>query len=650
MGPTWGKTHRKGLSRRRPLHPRLHDRLLLVCGIVACIALLANLLLTVAFLTLVNATFTLRAGGPGTHAWHGGRCQRADYERCARNANARLLGQAIRNGYDRAFRRYIDTHLSSIFTAIVLYTVGNDQLKGFGISLTVGLAISLFTSLVMTRLMFDIWQYKGWLKKLTMMKLFTKPNIDFMAIRYYWFAATIILTIAGASLFFYHLDRGGLNIDFTGGTAYAGQLTEPVSMVQLRGMLEKSDLPDLSIEQTFVNVGDFSQGDKSKLFTVRTSEKDRNKVLQSINNMLGDKLHETDLQSFEIDKSRAKDATLAFDEPPHQEACFRITGPGKHASGNEIQKAGMDRQLSSSPGRSWAKSRKAVSSGCICNSCGRRRQQVDSVLKATQAAFEHAPPERLENFDSQLASETQKRALYAIMASWAAILLYLWFRFGSWTFGLAAVVCLVHDLFFTLGWIAACHYIHESMPSVASALLIQDFKIDLPTVAALLTLVGYSVSDTIVVFDRIREVRGKNPELTPQMINDSVNQTLSRTLLTAFSVWLVVLVLYVWGGEGVHLFAFVMVVGVIVGTYSSIYIASPLLLIFREGTRQVQGSSRQRPDGQGVDVSVCRENKASHRWWLAFRFGMSGDIVPGHLTPAGRQSACRDGCEVAAAR
>ena len=117
----------------------------------------------------------------------------------------------------------------------------------------------------------------------------------------------------------------------------------------------------------------------------------------------------------------------------------------------------------------------------------------------------------------------------------------------------------------------------------ATCCCLQDFKIDLPSVAALLTLVGYSVNDTIVVFDRIREVRGKNPLLTPQMINDSVNQTLSRTMLASLTVWLVVVVLYVFGGEGVHLFAFVMVVGVIVGTYSSIYIASPLLLIFGEG-------------------------------------------------------------------
>src|SRR5262249_11059853 len=109
------------------------------------------------------------------------------------------------------------------------------------------------------------------------------------------------------------------------------------------------------------------------------------------------------------------------------------------------------------------------------------------------------------------------------------------------------------------------------------------------------------VNDTIVVFDRIREVRGKNPLLTPQMINDSVNQTLSRTLLTAFSVWLVVSVLYIWGGEGVHLFALVMVVGVIVGTYSSIYIASPLLLIFGEGAKP--GTVRERrPEPEPVEA------------------------------------------------
>ncbi|MBX9579503.1 MAG: protein translocase subunit SecF, partial [Gemmataceae bacterium] len=207
---------------------------------------------------------------------------------------------------------------------------------------------------------------------------------------------------------------------------------------------------------------------------------------------------------------------------------------------------------------------------------------LQQILAKTEQAVETRPePERLEVFDSQLAAETRTKAFYAILASWVAILLYLWFRFGNWTFGLAAVLCLVHDLCFTLGAIAACHYLFDN--PVGRVLGLEDFKIDLPAVAALLTLVGYSVSDTIVVFDRIREVRGKNPALTPQMINDSVNQTLSRTVLASLTVFLVVGVLYLFGGEGVHLFAFVMVIGVLVGTYSSIFVAAPLLLMFGEG-------------------------------------------------------------------
>ncbi len=184
-------------------------------------------------------------------------------------------------------------------------------------------------------------------------------------------------------------------------------------------------------------------------------------------------------------------------------------------------------------------------------------------------------------FDSSLATETRTQASKAIAASWLAILVYLWFRFGNWTFGLASVVCLVHDLCFTLGAIAVCHYLHL-IPGL-NFLGIEDFKIDMAAVAALLTLVGYSVNEIIVNFARLREVRGKNPQLTPQMINDSVNQTLSRTVLTSMTVLLVSIVLYAFGGEGVHLFAFVMMMGVLVSTYSSIFVASPLLLFLGEG-------------------------------------------------------------------
>ena len=529
----------------------------------------------------------------------------------------------MRNGYDRAFPTIIDTHLTSIFTAIVLYVVGNDQLKGFGISLTVGLIISLFTSLYVTRTIFDIWLGNNWLHKLYFMQLFKRPNINFMAIRYYFFAGTVIATILGAALFVYRLDKGGLNIDFVGGTAYSGQLVEPVGMQTLRNALEKpltpadlkkldiaNDLPEVSIEQVFVNNPAYSQGDKSSLFTVRTSDKDAPKVQRVINYKLGAMLKRIEMKNPDIvaANGQTSEAVLEF---------VKSTDSSKpdYASPAQVTML-LNKEFKDLGVRKFTIVR---AKGSLEQEGRFSKMKLDlaepipvaalkGALAKVQEEFHETPqPERLENFDRQLASDTQQKALYAIVASWAAILLYLWIRFGSWTFGAATVLCLIHDLFFTLGAIALCHWLHW-IPILGEPVNIfgfpfsfglADFKIDLPSVAALLTLVGYSVSDTIVVFDRIREVRGKNPLLTATMINDSVNQTLSRTILSSLTVFLVVGVLYAFGGEGVHLFAFVMVVGVIVGTYSSIYIASPLLLIFGEGTPKTQRAAKHRGGASG---------------------------------------------------
>jgi SecD/SecF fusion protein len=580
-------------------------------GIVACIALLANLVLTVAFMAVVNATFTL-PGLAGLVLMLG---MAVDanvliYERLREERErGASLALAIRNGYDRAFPTIIDTHLSSIFTAIVLYVVGNDQLKGFGISLTVGLIISLFTSLYMTRLMFDLWQVKGWLHKLSffqgLVRLLHRHHWDFMSIRHYWFTATIILTVLGAGLFFWRLNpdekgRSVMATDFTGGTVYSGKLATPLTITELREKLEKnvsvpglsqqeSELADISIEQEFLS-GDTPP--HSSLFTIRTADMESRKVQKIINTRLGDALAYIKLH-YAIDKDN-KSATLDFTDPDTNKPAF--ASPARMTMLLNEEKERLmpeDRQLKFRLELPIDKKEKdRYSQMKVEPSASLSREQFEKLLTQTKAAFDASPePERLENFDAQLAASTRERAMYAILASWAAILLYLWFRFGNWTFGAATVLCLIHDLFFTLGIIAAAHYIHGTW--LGNLLGISDFKIDLPAIAALLTLVGYSVNDTIVVFDRIREVRGKNPLLTPAMINDSVNQTLTRTILASMTVWLVVIVLYAFGGEGVHLFGFVMIVGVIVGTYSSIYIASPLLLIFGEGTPSTRDRARQ---------------------------------------------------------
>ncbi len=565
-------------------------------GIVACVALLANLVLTVAFMVLVNATFTL-PGLAGLVLMLG---MAVDanvliYERLREERErGASLALAIRNGYDRAFPTIIDTHLSSIFTAIVLYIVGNDQLKGFGISLTMGLIISLFTSLFMTRTMFDFWLSKGWLHKLSffqgLVRALHRHHWDFMGIRYYWFTATLILTVLGAGLFLGRLNPAGqggsvMNIDFMGGTAYTGKLATPLTITELRQKLEtneqEDELPDLTIEQIFLRT---DTGGRSSFFTVRTAQKDARKVQRIINTRLGSALESIELQKYTIDKDD-KSATLEFSKPSSRaQVTMLLREERMNLLPDEKQLSFRVEPLGEEQNGRYSKMKVEPTEKMS-------RAQFENILAQTKDAFDKSPqPERLENFDAQLAANTQERALYAILASWAAILLYLWFRFGNWTFGAAAVLCLLHDLFFTLGVIAGCHYLHGTW--LGNLLLISDFKIDLPAIAALLTLVGYSVNDTIVVFDRIREVRGKNPILTATMINDSVNQTLTRTILSSMTVWLVVIVLYIFGGEGVHLFSFVMIVGVIVGTYSSIYIASPLLLMFGEGTPSARDRAR----------------------------------------------------------
>ncbi len=199
--------------------------------------------------------------------------------------------------------------------------------------------------------------------------------------------------------------------------------------------------------------------------------------------------------------------------------------------------------------------------------------ETTKVLAA--ARLEGSLP-RVRQFDPSVGEEAKTRALIAVILSLFAIVTYIWIRFGNVRYGIAAIVALVHDVCITLGAITACTYIAAT--PIGERLLIGDFKINLAIIAALLTIIGYSLNDTIVVFDRIRENRRKD-RLNPQIINNSINQTLSRTLLTSFTTFIVVLIMYIFGGPGLRGFTFAIGLGIIIGTYSSIAIAAPVLLL-----------------------------------------------------------------------
>lgn len=194
---------------------------------------------------------------------------------------------------------------------------------------------------------------------------------------------------------------------------------------------------------------------------------------------------------------------------------------------------------------------------------------ANEELKLTESALSSGKPlSKITTFDAQVAETAKRQGIISIILAFLGVSVYVWLRFGSINFGLGALVSVTHDVIVAVGVVC-----------MLALLDVPGMKINLVVVGAFLTVIGYSINDTIVVFDRIRETRGRLTTLTPKLINDAINATLSRTLLTSTTVMLVLGVMLIFGGLGLRGFSTAMLIGVITGTYSSIAIAAPLLLI-----------------------------------------------------------------------
>lgn len=201
---------------------------------------------------------------------------------------------------------------------------------------------------------------------------------------------------------------------------------------------------------------------------------------------------------------------------------------------------------------------------------------ADKELALAEAALASTTSlARVTQFAPQVATEAAQKALIAVLLSLIAIAGYLWIRFGSLEFGVAGILALYHDVAVAMAAVVASHYLYDT--SIGRLLLLDDFKIDMNVVAALLTIIGFSINDTIVIFDRIRENRGRTATISTPLVNDSVNQTMSRTILTTVTVLITIAIMYIWGGAGIHSFAFTMLIGCITGTYSTFGIACSML-------------------------------------------------------------------------
>jgi SecD/SecF fusion protein len=668
-------------------------------GSIADVALLLNLLFTLAIMAGIRSTFTL----PGIAGFILTIGMSVDanvliFERIREEQERGAgLATAIKNGYQRAFSAIFDSNLTTILTAAILYYVASEDVKGFAIVLMLGIAASMFTAIFVTRVIFDILVSKRILKnQLMMLRLIRTPNINWMALRPVFFTISAVLVFGGLILFFIR-DKSKYDIEFTGGTSVQvnfkpdTQLTRQAVENAIKGMA--GQVPDLESASVY-SVGDpiaqAPNGEKiydqyeitttatNKLETTvaftdggaHTADAVRAAILQAAakqRHLLGDievaaggdksfvvttnrvnptltktvlaeAFPEAQVSEPKIDEVVSNAIRKAFEGQleiqlnlrPTVASVEKITDQtiqtypelanyiggakidvtfdqGRSASLQEIDQRIKDLRFRPDtqnlawyaydlfgPGLTSVERNQPLTGFTFASvdpEAGLRKLSdeewtrfVDNekarVLQATER--ETSLP-RVTQIDPFMGSEARTRAIISIVLSLAAIVAYIWLRFGTLRFGLAAIIALFHDVSTALGAIAASAFLATTV--VGQALLIGDFRINGTIIAAILTLLGYSLNDTIVVFDRIRENRRKI-QLTPQSITNSINQTVSRTLITGCTTMLVVLVMYIFGGSGLRGFNFVIFLGLVVGTYSSIAIAAPLLLIGTKSARE----------------------------------------------------------------
>ena len=381
------------------------------------------------------------------------------------------------------------------------------------------------------------------------MELFHNPKIDWLGKKWYFLGFSLIFSISGLiSLFFWH--HLPLDVDFRGGTVVRVKFAEKPNIDRIRSAANKAGIQDPRI------VGIVTSPNEVLITLSRsqTSEAALDKGRAAIVNTLTQNYSTTGPENqgkLDLDNagSDAIATWLEQKDPEHM-------GDTVEAQTRYTQQAAL-----------IAHYRDDLHSGIISSIDGLRGVVDPAVLTALeQGAYLSGFSIRgVEIVGAQVGKQLQKQAILATLYSLAGMLVYLWFRFEL-IYGVAAVVACFHDTLITVG-----------------AFSLANQEISLTVIAAILTLVGYSMNDTIVVFDRIREnLRLSRREPLATLVNRSINQTLSRTVLTSGLTFLTVLSLFLFGGEVLRGFSFALVVGILIGTYSSIAVASPMLVSYQD--------------------------------------------------------------------
>ena len=428
-----------------------------LAGLVACLALLVNIVLLVGTFQLIPGGVTLTLPGIAGIILTIGLAVDASvliYERLREEmALGKSLKIAVQTAYQKAFSSIFDANVTTLITAAILFWKASGPVKGFAISLTLGILASLFTALIVGRNCLGWFVDTGRVKRMSMLHLISSKNINFLGKGFLACMCSLALLIAGASAFYLRGEKN-FGVDFRGGDLITLSSPNTIDVGQVRDALKPLGLADASIQES-------AQGGKSYI-TVRTPLNTSDKVEKQI------------IQA--------------------------MPGAGFMVEGSE---------------------------------------RVGALV----------------------GGELAKSSLVALGLGILGILIFVTFRFEL-SFAVGAIVALLHDVLMTVGVFALLGH-----------------ELTLTMVGAVLTIAGYSINDTIVVYDRIREGLASGRRGTiEQIMNESINQTLSRTILTSTVTLIPILCLFLFGGAVLRDFSLAIIIGVVVGTYSSIFIASPIVL------------------------------------------------------------------------
>jgi SecD/SecF fusion protein len=460
-------------------------------GWVANIALILNLLFTVGVLSALGATLTM-PGIAGLVLTIG---MAVDtnviiFERIKDELDkGKAYGQAVIDGYKHAMAPVLDGHITNLLTAVILFYFGLGPVLGFATTQILGLLLSLFCGIFVSRLVTDIWTKKNrhfeYFTPISR-RIFHKANFKFIENRKIAYIISAVVIFAGVASFFHGFNEG---VDFSGGRSYTIRFDQPVKTDAVRHGLQKH-LEEYPVVKT---IGNSNQLNITTTYMITTSGKD------------------------------------------------------------------VDQQVEA---------------------------KVFEGLKAEgfiPASVDYATFDTKYKMSSQtvlptISDDLKAGAVKATLLSLLAIFVYIFIRFRRWQYSVGTIFSLLHDVMVTL---AVFSFLKDVVPFA--------LEIDQHFIAAILTVIGFSMNDTVIVFDRVRE----NFRLMPgankaQVINKSINETLSRTIMTSLTVFLTILILFIFGGEVTRGFAFAMLIGVLTGTYSSIFVAAPVLVDMDKGDKLAQ--------------------------------------------------------------